>query len=225
MFPLEWWSSSWGLTGWVGWRDGHPGHGADGKGVQSGTLALLLGMWLLRSQRVLKGGYQNALPATHAALGYFRAKFTCEESSASLDVSHLWRRQPLARNQTENEESKASLTASIGRWAIRRTSAWSMYGLQIQINFHQKTNNNKKSVLHRELPEIQSHSGAESGLPIQLARNHTEMEGPRQGVSSLTLDFQSVMIFEVGLLEVLTWYSWGASHKANSFFPPSSSSS
>lgn len=145
-----------GLTGWVGWRDGRPGHGADGEGVQSGTLALLLGMWRLRSQRILKGGYQNALPATHAALGFFRAKFTCGESSASLDVSHLWRRQPLARNQTKNEESKASLTSSLGRWAIRRTSAWSMYGLQIQINFHQKTNNNQKSVLHSELPEIQS---------------------------------------------------------------------
>lgn len=37
----------------------------------------------------------------------------------------------------------------------------------------------KKSVLHRELLEIQSHSGAESGLPIQLARSHTKMEGPR----------------------------------------------
>lgn len=42
MFPLEWWSSSQGLTGCVGWRNGSPRHGAGCEGVHSGPSALLL---------------------------------------------------------------------------------------------------------------------------------------------------------------------------------------
>lgn len=111
MFPFEWWSSSQGLTGWVGWRNAVPGTALDMSVYTQG----LLGVWLLRSQGLLKGGYQNVLLALHAVLGYGRAQFICGESPDSLDISHLWMSQPLVRNQMENKRWKPT---DIFQWLV-----------------------------------------------------------------------------------------------------------
>ena len=103
MLPLEWWSSSQGLTGWVGWS---PGHDAGCTGVPPGPCGLLLVCNSLRSQ----GDWRVATKwAIHPVLGYIRVRFTHGESPDSLDVNHLFKSQPLVRNQTGR---KASLTSS-----------------------------------------------------------------------------------------------------------------
>lgn len=114
-------------------------------------------------------------------------------------------------------ETKASLTSSTGRWTFRRTSAL----IPGVVHPNQLSLEKNKSALHRELLEIHCRSGAEPRLAIQLTRNHTEKEGPGQGLNALPLDFQSVRILEVMLPEVLTRGSSRASHEANSC-PPSS---
>lgn len=95
--------------------------------------------------------------------------------------------------------------------------------LQIQINFHQEK---KITKIEKQPPwgvsEMQSHSDAGSGLPIQSARDGPE-EAPSWGFGSLTRNLPSVRMCGVRLPEVLAWYSSGASHKANSC-PPSSTS-
>lgn len=106
MFPLEWWSSSQGLTGWGGGSNGSPGH---------------------RANRV-RGICPPPWRESWEARGNWRAD-TERHSQVSVQVlaalepsSHMERvlihwisatcgSQPLARNHTVNEKAKAYLTS------------------------------------------------------------------------------------------------------------------
>lgn len=104
-----------------------PGHCSGCKWVQSGPCALL-GSVIPGEPGGTEQWTSNVLPSI-PAVGYVGAKFTCGENADLLDISHLWKSQPLVRNQTASERDKASLTSSKGLWTM---------GLQIQIDFHRK---------------------------------------------------------------------------------------
>lgn len=136
MFPLEWWSSSRGLTGGVRWRNAVLSTAP--RAVPLGAAALL-GVGLLRSQRACK------VPMLFLA--------TLGPSSRAERVLLHWTSPPVeesAGGQTPNWEwgvAKASLTSPKGRWTIRRTSAWPMYGVANpnQLSPGKKNNKNRKT--------------------------------------------------------------------------------
>lgn len=105
MLPLEWWSSSQGLTAWVGWRNGSSGHSAACERYSQRHLpaSLECDSWGVR-------GYwrvdTKCTPSYPCSSWLPWAQFTCEESPDSLTISHLWKSQPLG-NQTENERDKS----------------------------------------------------------------------------------------------------------------------
>lgn len=69
MLPLEWWSSSQGPTGWVGWRNGSSGHSASCERYSRGICLL---PWSVTPEEPegTEEWTKNALPAIHAVLGY-----------------------------------------------------------------------------------------------------------------------------------------------------------
>lgn len=101
MCPLEWWSSSHGLTGCMGWRNGSPRHGEGCEVVHSGLPPS-------PSECDSRGarGYRRVDTDMCSRLSMqFLATWGPDshvESPGSLDISHLWKSQPLVRNQTEN---------------------------------------------------------------------------------------------------------------------------
>lgn len=121
MLPLEWWSSSQGPTGWVGWRNSSSGHSAACERYSQGHLptSLECDSW---GARGYWRGDTKCTPSYPSSSSLHWAQFTCGESPDSLTISHLWKSRPLG-NQMRMRETKASLTSSKGRWTIRRTSA------------------------------------------------------------------------------------------------------
>lgn len=136
-------------------------------------------------------GTEGWLPkwAIHPVLGYIRAKLTCGESPDSLTSTTCLRVSPWSDTKLGVWEIKASLTSS--------KNAGGPLGKQVldwQGSNPNQLSPEKQSALYREVWQMQSQSGAESGLP-DSARNHTEKEAPIQGLNSLTFDFPSVRIF------------------------------
>lgn len=148
------------------------------------------------------GGTEGWLPkwAIHPVLGYIRAKLTCGESPDSLTSTTCLRVSPWSDTKLGVWEIKASLTSSkkAGGPLGKPVLDW-------QGSNPNQLSPEKQSALYREVWQMQSQSGAESGLP-DSARNHAEKEAPIQGLNSLTFDFQVSGYFEDRLPGVLRWY-------------------